>query len=171
MSTHIVACSASCGVRQFLSALRLAAAALSCLLLVAAPGLMPGQALAAPGVKVIQYDMGGDVEQRIREVARLRVLGTTVRIEGICVSACTLYLGLPNSCVMTNATLGFHGPRTGIPGIPLPREDFERVSSTMASYYPGQIRTWFMSRARLITENYYTISGAQAVKMGAHRCS
>ena len=132
---------------------------------------MPGAALAASGVQVVEYDMGGDVNQRIREVARLRAEGTEVRIEGTCVSACTLYLGLPNSCVMANATLGFHGPRTNIPGIPLPRADFERISSTMATYYPGQIRTWFMSTGRMITESYYTISGAQAVAMGAHRCT
>lgn len=144
---------------------------LSWLSLVAALGLMPAEASARATVQVVQYDLGGDVEGRIREVARLRAKGTQVRIEGICVSACTLYLGLPNSCVAASATLGFHGPATNIPGIPLPREDFERVSSTMATYYPGQIRTWFMSSARLITENYYTISGAQAVAMGAHGCT
>lgn len=171
MSIDLSACGARRGVWKLLPAFRSVATALSCLFLATGPGLMPGQALAASGVQVVQYDMGGDVDQRIREVARLRAQGTQVRIEGTCVSACTLYLGLPNSCVTATATLGFHGPRTGIPGISLPREDFERISSTMASYYPGQIRTWFMSKARMITENYYTISGAQAVAMGAHRCT
>ena len=171
MLIKLSACGARRGVWNFLFADRPVATVFSCLFLAAGVGLMPEEAIAASGVQVVQYDMGGDVDQRIREVAQLRAQGTEVRIEGTCVSACTLYLGLPNSCVTTNATLGFHGPRTSIPGIPLPREDFERISSTMATYYPGRIRTWFMSKARLITENYYTISGAQAVAMGAHRCT
>ena len=133
--------------------------------------MLPAIAFAQPGVQVIRYDMGGDVEQRIRQVEKLRAVGTEVRIEGACVSACTLYLGLPNSCVTAKAQLGFHGPRTRIPGLPLPREDFDRISSIMATYSPGQIRSWYMSEARMITESYYTISGAQAVEMGAHLCT
>ena len=143
---------------------------LSCLVLAAGTALLPATAFARSGVQVIRYDMGGDVEQRIREVERLRAEGTVVRIEGTCVSACTLYLGLPNSCVAANAQLGFHGPRTRIPGLPLPREVFERESGIMATYYPGQIRSWYMSEARMITESYYTISGTQAAAMGAHLC-
>ncbi len=171
MSTYLPACGSRAGVWKRLPLTRLLSMMLFWLFLIAGPGLIPVEAFARATVQVVQYDLGGDVEGRIREVARLRAKGTEVRIEGICVSACTLYLGLPNSCVAAGATLGFHGPATNIPGIPLPREDFERISTTMAAYYPGQIRTWFMSSARLITRNYYTISGTQAVAMGAHGCT
>lgn len=119
----------------------------------------------------IRKDLGGAVSQRIAKVEKLRAAGTQVRIIGTCVSACTLYLGLPNTCVLPSARLGFHGPSTRLKGIPLPRQEFERVSRQMAAYYPGQIKGWFMSEARLRTGGYYTISGAQAIAMGAKACA
>ena len=125
---------------------------------------------AQTGVQVVRYDMGGDVEQRIRQVEQMRRAGTGVRIEGTCVSACTLYLGLPNACVSATAQLGFHGPRTRIPGLPLPRADFDRESGRIARYYPGPIRSWYMAQGRMVTESYYTLSGTQAAAMGAHLC-
>ncbi len=42
----------------------------------------------------VRKDMGGSVEERLAEIARLEQAGTPVRIVGTCVSACTLYLGL-----------------------------------------------------------------------------
>jgi hypothetical protein len=119
----------------------------------------------------IRNDLGGAVSQRIAKVEQLRAAGTRVRIIGTCVSACTLYLGLPNTCVVPTARLGFHGPSTRLKGIPLPRQEFERVSRQMATYYPGQLRGWFMSEARMRTASYYTISGAQAIAMGAKACT
>ncbi len=128
-------------------------------------------AAARAKLQIISYDMGGDLGERIRIVERLRQNGTEVRIEGTCVSACTLYLGLPNSCVTAGAILGFHGPRTRTAGLPLPREDFDRLSAVMAGYYPRQIRQWFWSEARMVTQSYFTISGRQAAKMGARLCT
>lgn len=120
---------------------------------------------------IIRHDLGGDLAQRVTQVEELRRAGTPVRIEGVCVSACTLYLGLPNACVMPGAKLGFHGPRTRLPGIPLPHDDFEYQTRVMAGYYPGAIRDWFMTEARMLTTaSYYAISGAQAISMGARSC-
>lgn len=125
--------------------------------------------LAAAALDV-RHDMGGSVAQRIARVEQLRSAGTEVRILGTCVSACTLYLGLPKACVAPGARLGFHGPTTPIEGLPLPRETFDQVSLQMARYYPGEIRSWFMAEARMKTGDYYTISGTQAIAMGARAC-
>ncbi|MFE3838396.1 hypothetical protein [Pseudogemmobacter sonorensis] len=50
----------------------------------------------------------------------------------------------------------------------------ERLSSatghTMASYYPTAMRRWFMSEARMITRDYYLISGHDAIALGAKSC-
>ncbi|WP_050521652.1 hypothetical protein [Pseudorhodobacter wandonensis] len=119
----------------------------------------------------IRNDLGGAVSSRIAKVEQLRAAGIQVRILGTCVSACTLYLGLPNTCVATSARLGFHGPSTRLKSIPLPRQEFERISRQMATYYPGKIRKWFMSQARMRTGSYYTISGTQAIAMGARPCT
>ena len=128
-------------------------------------------AATAATAETIRYDLGGEVEARIAQIQRWRATGTPVRIEGTCISACTLYLGLPNACVTPGAQLGFHGPRTRLLGIPLPRAEFERQTQIMAAYYPGAIRAWFMSEARMVTESYYVLSGSQAVAMGARACA
>lgn len=119
----------------------------------------------------IRNDLGGAVSQRIAKIEHLRAAGTKIRIVGTCVSACTLYLGLPNTCVAPTAQLGFHGPSTRLKGIPLPRQEFERISRQMASYYPSRIRGWFMSQARMRTAGYYTLSGVEAIAMGARACT
>lgn len=138
------------------------------------PGLLSAiLGLAAPpaAAEVIRHDLGGDLDQRVALVERLRAAGTPIRIEGTCVSACTLYLGLPNACVTPGAELGFHGPRTRLPGIPLPHADFERQTRVMAAHYPGAIRDWFMAEARMLTTaRYYVLSGEQAIRMGARAC-
>ncbi|MFE3838667.1 hypothetical protein [Pseudogemmobacter sonorensis] len=131
--------------------------------------VLPLGAPPAPAF-VVRHDLGGGVEERIRSVERLRAQGTRIRIEGICISACTLYLGLPQTCVSPSARLGFHGPSSSLPGLPLPRSEFERVSQTMASYYPAAMRRWFMSEARMITRDYYLISGHDAIALGAKSC-
>lgn len=120
--------------------------------------------------KVVDYDMGGEVQPRMAEIEQLRKDGTKVVIRGECVSSCTLYLALPKTCVMPTAKLGFHGPSSRWKGIPLPRAEFERVSRLMATYYPPMIEEWFLKTGRMITEEYYVISGADAVKMGARPC-
>lgn len=140
-------------------------------LAVAAMGL--GVAMLSPGPAGaidVRRDMGGSVEERIGMVRALAASGTPVRISGLCVSACTLLLGVPGACVTPEARLGFHGPTSPLPGIPLPRPEFEQVTREMAAHYPPAIAAWFMAEARMTTGRYITISGAEAIRMGARPC-
>lgn len=120
---------------------------------------------------VITQDLGGSVENRLRSIEQLRLAGTRVEIRGQCASACTMLLGLPNTCVARAARLGFHGPQSQYYGIALPPEEFEYWSRIMASHYPGAIKRWFMSEARQTTMSLITLTGTQAIKMGARSCS
>jgi hypothetical protein len=135
-------------------------AILTCLMIFAAPALAMD----------VRHDLGGSVKARLEQIRGLASRGTPVRIVGTCVSACTLYLGLPNACVMPDARLGFHGPTTRLRGIPLPREEFDRVSQQMAAHYPEPLRRWFLAEARMRTVGYVKISGRQAIAMGARAC-
>lgn len=120
---------------------------------------------------IVTHDMGGSVRERLSEVESLRASGTEVRIVGTCVSACTLLLGVPTTCVTPSARLGFHGPSTRRNGLPLPRAEYERVSLQMAQLYPPRIREWFMSKARKVTGDYILMSGRDAIAMGARACN
>jgi len=119
----------------------------------------------------VYNDTGGSVNARLAELNDLRARNEPVRILGSCLSACTLYLGLPRTCVSRSARLGFHGPRAATRGLPLPMREFERVSQIMASHYPPSLRRWFMQEARMRLEGYYEVSGSQAIRMGVRECA
>lgn len=139
----------------------LAALAVTCA--IAAP-------VAAQSALIVRSDLGGSVEDRLSLIADLRNEGRRVEIRGQCASACTMYLGLPNSCVSRASQLGFHGPQSQFYGISLPPDQFEYWSRVMASNYPGPIAQWFMAEARQTTMGLITISGSQAIAMGAQAC-
>lgn len=96
---------------------------------------IPGPIQAQTAI-VINQDLGGSVESRLRGIEQLRVAGTRIEIRGQCASACTMLLGLPNTCVARSSRLGFHGPQSQYYGIALPPEEFEYWSHIMASHYP-----------------------------------
>lgn len=126
--------------------------------------------MAAQSALIVRNDLGGSVEKRLTMITALRLEGRRVEIRGNCASACTMYLGLPNACVSRASRLGFHGPQSQFYGISLPPQEFEYWSRVMASNYPDKIARWFMADARETTLGLITISGAQAIKMGAHAC-
>lgn len=129
---------------------------------------------AAPPVKaqstamVIRNDRGGLLGQRSAEIRSLRAAGQRVELRGLCLSACTMYLSLPNVCVSPSAELGFHGPSRN--GRPLPAAEFEHWSEVMARNYREPLRSWFMSEGRYIREGYFALSGAELIRMGYPRC-
>jgi len=125
----------------------------------------------APSQILVTHDLGGPVEERMRRVENMRARGEGVAIPyGQCISACTLYLGLPDTCIGRNAVFGFHGPAARTRGLGLPLDEFERISHAMARYYPEPVRTWYLSTARYVIGEYYSVSGAQLIAMGFSEC-
>lgn len=119
---------------------------------------------------VVTQDYGGDIAARSQRIAQMYATGQSVAVtSGKCLSACTMYLGLPGTCVGPNAVFGFHGP-AGVGGRPLSAADFDAWSRIMSIYYPPQLRDWFMSEARYRTSNYIPVSGAQLIRMGVPQC-
>lgn len=120
------------------------------------------------GTMVISSDRGGKLGQRSEEVRYLRATGQRVELRGTCLSACTMYLSLPNVCVSPSARLGFHGPSRN--GQRLTGQDFEHWSEVMARNYREPLRSWYLSEARYRTSGYFEISGAELISMGYPRC-
>lgn len=117
--------------------------------------------------ETIRHDMGGSVSARVEHLAH-----TTgpIRIVGACYSACTLSLGHPQVCVSPDARLGFHGPSTRSV-LPLPREEWERVSREMADHYPPKVRLWFLTTGRFLSAQHMRVMrGAELIGMGVKEC-
>jgi hypothetical protein len=169
MLIKLSACGACRGVWKLLRAGRSVATALSCLFLAAGLGLMPIEAHAAPGVKVVQSDMGGDVGARANQIEAMRRNGQSVEIRGAaCYSACTMYLSLPNSCVSRNTRFGFHRP--SFYGAALAPDKFEFWSRVIAAHYPAPLQSWYMSDGRYSVAPRL-ISGAEIIRMGVPECT
>lgn len=112
----------------------------------------------------ITYDLGGSVQDRLEEIKHL----DGVRIVGLCVSACTMYLGLPKTCVSEKAKLGFHSPQTKIK-TPLLKPDWEQTTQIIAGHYPKALAEWYLKTARFSSEVTY-LSGKEVIKLGATPC-
>ncbi len=117
---------------------------------------------------VVRNDRGGLLGQRNAEIRALRASGQRVELRGLSLSACTMYLSLPNACVSPSAIFGFHGPSRG--GRPLPAAEFEHWSELMARNYREPLRSWFMAKGRFITEGYFEMSGAELIRLGYPNC-
>jgi hypothetical protein len=89
-----------------------------------------------------------------------------VRIDGWCASACTAYLGNPNTCVTPSAQFGFHGPSGGTAA------ENRRVAQTLARHLPPVLRDWYLTKAASLQGNaHIAISGKELVRIGAaHWC-
>ncbi len=120
----------------------------------------------AQSVRTIRNDAGGVVNDYIIR-ANLAVLrGDRLRIDGWCASACTAYLGNPNTCVTPSARFGFHGPSGGSPA------ENRRAAQTLARHLPAVLRDWYLTKAAPLQGHaHIAISGKELVRIGAaHWC-
>lgn len=157
-------------VRQQLGTLCVTALALMASL---APSLTLAQSSAATSssaIMIIGNDQGGLVSRRAAEISRILAQGTHVEIRGqVCYSACTMYLGMPDTCVLPQTSFGFHGPSHY--GRQLSARDFEYWSQVIASHYPAPLRSWYLAEGRTRISDYFTITGTELIRLGVRQCS
>jgi hypothetical protein len=98
----------------------------------------------------ISDDVGGRIGHYVDQYSAVRNSGERVVIDGVCLSACTLVLGIvprERICVTRRATLGFHAAwMPGPEGRPIPS-----AAGTQALWemYPHNVRRWIRSRGGL----------------------
>lgn len=131
--------------------------------------LLSGTMASGQQVIVIGNDMGGIVGARAAEVQRINASGARVEIRGdVCLSSCTMYLGVGDVCVSPDTDFGFHGP--SFFGADLPPRDFEYWSKVIASHYNAPLQDWFMSEARYRQLWHYTVTGEELIRIGYQAC-
>jgi hypothetical protein len=98
----------------------------------------------------ISDDIGGRIGTYVDQYSQVRNSGERVVIDGACLSACTLVLGIvPRNriCVTRRATLGFHAAwMPGPNGKPVPSAVGTQALWDM---YPSHVRQWINSRGGL----------------------
>jgi hypothetical protein len=112
-------------------------------------GLLLGAALLASGIApasatmYISSDRGGQIGRYLQRFASVRSSGERVVIDGNCLSACTMVLGLvprDRMCATSRARFGFHAAW-------MPDTNGRPVTSKLGTealwkVYPGKVRHW-----------------------------
>src|SRR5437762_12811069 len=113
----------------------------------------------------ISGDVGGQIGPYLEHLVALRSSGERVIIDGPCLSACTMVLGvIPREriCVTSRARLGFHAAWH-------PGDNGQQVTSREATrllmdIYPEHVRSWIARRGGLSPRMMY-LSGRELTAM------
>jgi len=111
---------------------------------------------SASATMLIAGDRGGQIGRYLQTFAQVRSSGERVVIDGNCLSACTLVLGLvPRSrvCATPRARFGFHAAW-------MPDSDGHPVTSPMGTQalwniYPSHVRSWISRNGGLSRKMIY----------------
>src|SRR5258708_10523258 len=130
-----------------------------------------GAALAALAVSTasaavrIKADPGGEIGPYLENLAVLRSPGERVIIDGPCLSACTMLLGvIPREriCVTSRARLGFHAAwHPGDDGRPVTSR---AATQLLMDIYPQHVRSWIKGHGGLSPRMMY-LTGAELAAM------
>jgi hypothetical protein len=128
----------------------------------AVAALMVGNASAAVR---IANDPGGQIGPYLDNFTMVRNSGQKVIIDGPCLSACTMVLGIvprERICVTQRAKLGFHAAWN--PGANGKVVMSHAGTKALWNIYPGHIRSWLSKRGGLKPKMVY-LSGSELSAM------
>jgi hypothetical protein len=113
----------------------------------------------------IKGDPGGQIGPYLENLAALRSSGERVIIDGPCLSACTLVLGvIPHDriCATSRARLGFHAAwHPDSNGHPVTSRGGTQL---LMDVYPKRVRSWIAKRGGLTPQMKY-LSGRELYAM------
>ena len=123
---------------------------------IAATGVVGLVGNSASATVRITDDYGGQIGAYISRFEAVRNSGERVVIDGPCMSACTLVLGvIPQDriCVTSRARFGFHAAwRAGAGSRKVAANDGTQL---LMEIYPQQVRTWITQHGGLSSEIKY----------------
>lgn len=116
-------------------------------------------ATAAAEPVVIRDDTGGNIGRYIERRADL-ARGGPVRIEGACLSACTIFTTLANACVAPDARIGFHGA-SRVPFVQ------RYADMRMGRYFRGEVRRLYLAEWRHLrgAGNLHVVTGRELARL------
>ena len=132
-------------------------------LLAAVALVFSSAAFAGTGAITIDDDFGGSVGTYKMWYDRVKESGIPVRVEGVCISACTLVLSLPPEqvCVASTSSFGFHLATIG------DTPDPEMTQALIRRFYPPAIQAWLATKR--LEEKVTFLSGKAVVAMGVFK--
>ena len=120
---------------------------------------------SASAMLVITSDAGGRIGKYVQTYQNAKHSGELVVIDGVCLSACTLVLGIVPAdriCITKRATIGFHA--AWLPGPSGRRVHSAAGTQALWEYYPANVRQWITSRGGLSQKMLY-LRGSELAAM------
>src|SRR5262245_54440681 len=142
--------------------MRVRVGAILSVVFVAAAVYLPNPASAT--VRIVN-DAGGQIGPYLESLVALRSSGERVIIDGPCLSACTMVLGvIPHEriCMTSRARLGFHA--AWHPGSNGQQVTSHGGTQLLMNVYPQQVRQWIASRGGL-SERMLWLHGRELASM------
>ena len=133
-------------------------------LLVGLPYVLPALAEGSS----VDHGEGGYVPDFIAIVRQYNASGDSFRIEGVCKSACTLFLGIRNVCVERRATLMFHAGHDIAENVTGPDT---RASRAALYRYNEALRRYLLDGHHMDTDVFHNLSGSTIIdRFGYREC-
>jgi hypothetical protein len=119
-----------------------------------------GAAAALAAGSSLSYGEGGYVPNFVKIVRQYNMSGDDFRIEGVCKSACTMFLGIRDVCVERDARLMFHAGHD----IAENRTGPDTRASRAALYrYNANLRRYLLEGHFMDTKAYHTLTGGDLI--------
>ncbi len=129
--------------------------------------LFSGNSYSQPANTTIDY--GGSIFERITTFNMLKDTGVTIKIEGVCISACTMYLGLPDVCVQDGALFGFHSSFEMDQNGGMKKSDFG--NQVLMEFYPDAVKKYVVENKLLDTINLTLVNAKTLWSLGIRKCT
>lgn len=111
---------------------------------------------------------GGYVPDFLSIIWQYNTSGELFRIQGVCKSACTMFLGIRNACVERDATLMFHAGHDIKENVTGPDT---RASRAALYRYNAALREYLLAGHHLDTDAYHALSGSVLIdRFGYKEC-
>lgn len=128
--------------------------------IIASPVLADGTSLG--------HGEGGRIVDFLPIVQQYNASGELFRIQGVCKSACTLFLGIRNVCIERDATPMFHGGHDIQENVTGPDT---RASRAMLYRFNEALRQHLLDGHYMDTEEYHTLMGTELIdRFGYREC-
>jgi hypothetical protein len=111
---------------------------------------------------------GGGIVDFLSIVQQYNANGELFRIQGVCKSACTLFLGIRNVCIERDATLMFHAGHDIQQNVTGPDT---RASRAMLNRYNTALRKYLLDGHHMDSDEYHTLMGSELIdRFGYREC-
>lgn len=111
---------------------------------------------------------GGRIVDFLPIVRQYNANGELFRIQGVCKSACTPFLGIRNICIERDATLMFHAGHDIQENVTGPDT---RASRAMLYRYNMALRRYLLEGHHMDTDEYHTLMGSELIdRFGYREC-